>query len=58
MKNTFVHIDEKQAEFREKIVRSYVRTSDDTHGQVCMNLLNDTPGYVVSKKGKSAVIKG
>ena len=48
MKNTFVQNDEKSAVYREKIVLSYLRMSDDTPGIVCMKLLNDTPGYVVS----------
>ena len=48
MKNTFVQNDEKHAVYREKIVLSYLRMSDDTPGIVCMKLLNDTPGCVVS----------
>ena len=49
MKNTFVQTDEKCAGYREKIVLSCLRMSDDTPGIVCMKLLNDTPGCVVSK---------
>ena len=52
MKNTFVQFDEKQAGNREIIVRSYLLMSDDTPGIVCMKLLNDTPGCVVSSKRK------
>ena len=58
MKITFVQNDEKQAEYREIIVRSCLRTSDDTPGIVCMKLLNDTPGCVVSKRVKREGGKG
>ena len=53
MKNTFVQNDEKWAEYREEIVRRYLRTSDDTPGIVCIQMLNDTPGGVVSKNDKT-----
>ena len=53
MKNTFVQFDEKRAVNREIIVRSYLLMSDDTPGQVCMKLLNDTPGCVVSNERKT-----
>ena len=53
MKNTFVQLDEKRAKYREIIVRSYLLMSDDTPGQVCIELLNDTPGCVVSNKEKT-----
>ena len=52
MKNTFVQFDEKWAVNREIIVRSYLLMSDDTPGLVCMKLLNDTPGCVVSNERK------
>ena len=55
MKNTFVQLDEKRAKYREIIVRSYLLMSDDTPGKVCIELLNDTPGRVVSKEGKTGV---
>ena len=53
MKNTFVQPDEKRAEYREIIVRSYLLMSDDTPGEVCIELLNDTPGCVVSNREKT-----
>ena len=52
MKNTFVQNDEKQPEYRENFVRTHLRTSDDTPGIVCIELLNDTPGCVELGKGK------
>ena len=53
MKNTFVQLDEKRAKYREIIVRSYLLMSDDTPGIVCIELLNDTPGCVVSNGEKT-----
>ena len=57
MKNTFVQNDEKHAVYREKIVLSYLRMSDDTPGIVCMKLLNDTPGIVDKHKDARMRIK-
>ena len=53
VKNTFVQIDEKRAKNREKFVRIGLRMSDDTPGMVCIELLNDTPGYVAMIQGQS-----
>ena len=58
MKITFVQYDEKSLEYREIIVRSYLRTSDDTPGIVCIKLLNDTPGCVVTMCAKGRGLDG
>ena len=38
--------DEKQSYYRVKLRESFAQHEDDTQGHVCIDLLNDTPGFV------------
>ena len=59
MKNTFVHIDEKQSIIRDFFVRSQLQTSYDTPGLVCRILLSQyRRGYIYSENNSGGDMYG